>query len=325
MRIFLTGGTGFIGSHVADKLDDQGYEVVALVRESSDVEHLESLDVDTVVGSLGRAEALESVLEGIDAVIHIAGITGGGDPEWMYRINADGTRDLVDRVAERAGENTRFVYLSSVSAQGPASGPNPRPQDLPPKPVSHYGRSKLDGEGAVLAHRDRLNVTIIRPPVVYGPRDRDMLEAFSLANRRIAPVLGGRERCISVIHGEDVARAVLASLEAPGDGEVYTIDDGNCYTWRQLGDLMAHAVGKQAVTVPVPTWMMAGAATVAELGGQWLDVTATFNRDKYREMVQPSWVCGHDAICRDLGWEPKWTFRQGARQTVEWYRDKGWL
>ena len=325
MRVFLTGGTGFVGSHAAEALLEADHDVVALVRQSSDVEHLDSLGVQMVVGALGEGRKLAPVLQEVDAVVHIAGLTGGADPRLLYRVNAQGTRDLVDSVAKYGAPGTRFVYLSSVSAQGPSRGARPRDAERPVRPVSHYGHSKLDGEGAVLAHREELAVTILRPPVVYGPRDRDMYEVFALANRRLTPVLSGEKRGLSIIHGEDVASAVVACLQAPGNGEAYPVDDGCCYTWRQLGELTAQAVGKKALTLPVPKWAMAGAAWCSEVGGDYLNMTATFTRDKYREMVQPSWVCGHEAIRRDLGWEPKWTFRQGARQTVKWYRDQGWL
>ncbi len=325
MKVLLTGGTGFVGSHAAEALLEEGHEVVAMVRETSDVEHLRMLGVEMVTGSLGQAVEVRSVLQEVEAVVHIAGITAGVDPTLLYRVNAAGTRDLVDRVAEVCGSGTRFVYISSISAQGPSTGPGPRSKDLLPNPVSHYGQSKLDGEGAVLAHRDELAVTILRPPVVYGPRDRDMLEVFALANRRITPVLSGESRSLSVVHGEDLGRAIAACLSAPGQGEVYPVDDGNCYTWQQLGELTAEAVGKKTLTLPVPPVMMAGAAWLAEVGGGLLNTTATFTRDKYREMVQTSWVCGHDEIRGDLGWEPRWTYGEGARQTVEWYRERGWL
>lgn len=325
MRVLLTGATGFVGSHVVEKLLDHNQEVVALVRATSDVEHLQTLGVEMVEGSLGEAEKLRSVLSEIDALIHVAGLTAAPGPDVLYQVNVDGTRDLADHLAEVADEGTRFIYISSVAAQGPSRGAKPRSLDEIPRPVSHYGRSKLGGEGAVLAYRKWLDVTILRPPAVYGPRDRDMFEVFQLANRRLAPVIGGEDRWLSIIHAEDVARAVVACLKAPGDGEIYPIDDGHCYSWRQLGDLIAQAVGKQAVTVPLPEWVFRVAATASELGGSALNMTATFNRDKYLEMIQPSWVCGHAEIRDALDWEPKWDLAEGARQTAAWYREQGWL
>lgn len=325
MDIFLTGGTGFVGSHVAEKLLDDGHRVVAMVRATSDTEFLEQLGVEMVQADLDNLGPVDDVVADVDAVIHVAGLTGAPDVETLYRVNADGTRRLVDLTADNGAEGTRFIYVSSVSAQGPSDGDEPRCSSKAPRPVSHYGKSKLDGEGAVLAHRDTLDVTIVRPPIVYGPRDWDMFEVFQLADRRLAPIIGGGDRWLSVIHGEDVARATVACLDAPGEGEIYTVDDGNCYTWEQLGDHISDAVGKRSLTIPVPEWLFASVATIAEFGGGLITDTPTFNRDKYREMCQPGWVCGYDRIGEELGWAPKWELGGGARQTVEWYREAGWL
>lgn len=325
MKVFLTGGTGFVGFHVAELLVDEGCQITAMVRETSDTAHLEQLGVELVVGELEAPERIADSLVDVDAVVHIAGLTGAPDAAVLYRVNAEGTRRLVDCAARVCNEGAQFVYISSVSAQGPASGDEPPDANRRPRPVSHYGRSKLEGEGAVLAHRDRLDVTILRPPVIYGPRDWDMFEVFQLADRGLAPVIGGRERWLSVVHGEDVATAVSACLRADECGGVYPIDDGHCYTWTELAEHISRAVETEAISIPLPKPAFAAAAAVAEVGGGLLGMTATFNLDKYREMVQPSWVCGHEAIARDLDWEPKWDLAEGARQTAQWYRAQGWL
>ena len=325
MRVFLTGGTGFVGSYVADQLVAKGHDVVALVRETSDTAHLMELGVELVVGALGAAEDFGVALEEAQAVIHVAGMTTARDRRRLYDVNVVGTRDLVDRCAERLPSGARFIYISSVSAQGPSKGRGPRARDKKPRPVSAYGDTKLEGEGAVLAHRDHLAVTILRPPPVYGPRDRDMYEVFRLANRRITPILGGPRRWLSVIHGEDLGRAVVACLQAPGQGEIYPVDDGHVYTWEDLVGAIADGVGKRALKPRLPKAVFACAAAISEVGGGVLNMTATFTQDKYVEMIQESWVCGNEAICADLGWSPRWNLADGARQTAQWYRAQGWL
>lgn len=324
MKVFLTGGTGFIGSHIAEKLLESGYEVRALVRATSDVEHLKRLGVELVQGALGSAGEFRDQLRGCDAVIHGAGILASGQPEWMYQVNAQGTRDLVDEVAAVAEPGTPFVYISSVAAQGPSQGRAAREVGEVPQPVSYYGRTKLDGEGAVLAHREKLATSILRPPPVYGPRDRDMFQVFAMANRRLTPVMGRGERLLSVIHVEDVARAAVLCVERGARG-VYAVDDGHCYTWREMVGTIAEGVGKRSLTVPVPRAVFAGAAAVSEVYGRLSKRSLVFDRDKYLEMIQESWVCGYAEIQRDLGWEPKWSLLEGAKQTAAWYREQGWL
>ncbi len=324
MRLFVTGATGFVGSHLVERLVEEGLEVECLVRPTSDVEHLESYGVEMVEGRLGEAQRFEASLGQADALIHIAGITGARGPEEFYRVNAAGTRDLVDRYAARR-EDGRVIYVSSVSAQGPSHGARPRSAEALPRPVSDYGASKLDGEGAVLAHRDRLKTTVLRPPVIYGPRDGDMYDVFRMAKWGLAPRMGGGQRWLSLIYVEDVVSAIMACLDAPGEGEVYPVDDGQVYTWKRLGREIAEAVGKKPVGLPIPKaafWAAGAAADVAQaVSGQG----ATFGLDKVREMSQASWVCGHEAIGRDLGWRPTVRLREGAALTADWYERQGWL
>ncbi|RAL24798.1 hypothetical protein DL240_00885 [Lujinxingia litoralis] len=323
MRVFLTGATGFVGSHVAEALLAAGHEVMALVRPTSKVAHLSALGVSQVVGSMEAPEALEASLREVDAVVHVAGMTTGKTPADLYRVNGVASGRLAE-VAARAGV-ARFVYVSSAAAQGPGEGDQPRPRGVRPRPVSHYGRSKLHGEGAVLRVRQEMGVTILRPPPVYGPRDRDMFQVFQLASYGLGPVLGDGSRWLSVIHVHDVARAAVRCLEDVGSGAAYTIDDGGRYTWREFTGIIAGAVGKRGLHLPIPAPLFGVAAMLSEAGGRLAGVTPIFNRDKYAEMSQPSWVCGHEAIQQALGWEPTLGLEEGARQTVQWYREEGWL
>ncbi len=324
MRIFLTGATGFVGSHLVEVLVDAGHEVECLVRKSSDVEHLEALGVETVEGELGKAAEFEASLGQAEVLIHVAGVTGATGPEEFYRVNAEGTRDLVDRYAARRDEG-RVIYVSSVSAQGPSEGAAPRSAEALPRPVSDYGASKLDGEGAVLAHRQTLKTTVLRPPVIYGPRDGDMFDVFRMAKLGLAPRMGGGQRWLSLIYVEDVVSAIVACLEAEGDGEIYPIDDGQVYTWKRLGCEIGEAMGKRSLSFGIPKAAFVAAGVASDAVQGWRGKGATFGLDKVREMSQASWVCGHEAIHRDLGWTPSVPLRQGAAMTADWYRAQGWL
>ena len=328
MRVFLTGGTGFVGSHVAEVLKKGGHEVVALVRGSSDVAFLEKLGVKRVEGALGDLKALGEEIGVCDAVVHVVGLLSAHQQEKMFEVNVEGTRELAEVAARVCGKGTPFVYISSVAAQGPSEGARPREPGQEEAPVSLYGKSKLGGEAAALTAKEDLKVVILRPPPVYGPRDRDMYQVFQLANLGLAPVLGKGERHLSVIHAEDVAGAVLCCLEGGEklrSGAIYPIDDGEVYTWRELGAEIAAGMGKKALTVPVPAFLFSAAARLSEAGGKIRGKAPTFDRDKYREMIQPSWVCGNEAICRELGFEPKWKLREGSAATARWYRAEGWL
>ncbi len=324
MRVFVTGGTGFVGSHAVEALLAANHEVIALVRPTSNTSHLEELGVTLATGHLGDAAGFRDALEGADAVVHIAGLVAAAKPDLMYQANAVGTRDLVDVAADTC-PGVPFLYVSSVAAQGPSEGPHPRDADEPPAPVSHYGHTKLEGEGAVLGHRDRLQVMILRPPPVYGPRDTDIFQVFALARRGLAPILGGGDRYLSIVHAQDLADAIVACIEAPRTGAIYPIDDGHVYTWTDLGQTIADAMGRSARTLCVPPFAFRTAAVASELFGKLRGKPPTFDRDKFLEMNQRSWVCGNRALLEHTSWCPQFDLAAGAAHTAKWYEDEGWF
>jgi nucleoside-diphosphate-sugar epimerase len=169
--------------------------------------------------------------------------------------------------------------------------------------------------------------TIIRPPGIYGPRDRQTLIFFQLARWRLAPLLGGGTNAVSWVYVEDAARAAALAATAGDDAPsaTYTIDDGSVHTWRDLLAAVEQAVGRKALRIPSPPWAYAAAAFVAELYGRLRRQAVIFTRDKVIEMRQPYWVCSHDEISRDLGWEPQVGLGEGAALTAAWYRQHGWL
>lgn len=326
MRVFVTGATGFVGSHVVEGLLDAGHEPFCLVRETSDTDHLDALGVEQFVGSLDDIDGLAPAVEASDTVIHLAGIVKARDPEDFYRLNGEATASLAELCAGLDEPLERFVYVSSLSAQGPCFSPGTEETTQESEPVSHYGRSKLLGEDGAQSHADSMPVTIFRPPPVYGPRDLEMFRLFQGASLGVAPIFGGGESKLSVVHIFDLVDAMLTSLEADHpSGTVFPIDDGEYYSWRDLVQTAGEAFGKDPMTIPVPPLFFEAGARASELWGNLTGQAMIFTRDKLAEMKQPHWVCGHRALTELLDWEPAWPLDRGAKQTAEWYIDHGWL
>jgi nucleoside-diphosphate-sugar epimerase len=328
MRVLLTGGSGFVGSYVAEQLAALGHTVRALVRPRSDSKLLKTLpNVEFAPGAIEDRASLDAAVRGVDAVVHVAGLVKARRPEEFFRVNSEGTKNLLAAAEAHAPGLKRFVYVSSLAAVGPSGDGSPVHDDAPPRPVTHYGRSKLAAEQAVLAAKDRLPVTVIRPPLIYGPRDRETLAFFTSVKNGILPVLGDGRNTLSVIYGEDCAAAVVRAATADGpSGRSYFVDDGSVYVWREALEEVEKAVGRRAffrLGLPMPVVQIAAAAS--QLYGKVTRTAQMLTLDKLNELKQRHWVCEGSGARRELGWQPRTSWAEGVTKAVAWYRQSGWL
>ncbi|MCA9582485.1 MAG: NAD-dependent epimerase/dehydratase family protein [Myxococcales bacterium] len=326
MKVLVTGATGFLGSHLAELLHREGHAVRALVRASSNTKHLESLGAELALASLETGEGLDRAVTGVDAVVHGAGIVKALAPEHFHDVNAGGTARLVDAVRVHNPGVKRFVYVSSLTAHGFSDDGNPRHPEAEARPVTHYGRSKLEGELATLAAMHDFPVTIVRPPAIYGPRDVEMYAFFQSVKRRMMRFMGKSSNILSIVDAPDCAEAILRALTVEHrSGRVYFVEDGRVYTQAELWQHIADALGVRALKVPVPIAAVSAAAALSETYGRLRGTPVMLTRDKVNELRQPYLHCASDEIRKELGWAPRVQFPEGARTTVEWYREHGWL
>ncbi|HWE26199.1 MAG TPA: NAD(P)-dependent oxidoreductase [Myxococcales bacterium] len=328
MRVLLTGGSGFVGSYVAEQLAGLGHTVRALVRPCSDSKFLKTLkNVEFAPGAVEDRASLDVAVREVDAVVHVAGLVKARRSEDFYAVNTEGTKNLLAAAEAYAPGLKRFVYVSSLSAVGPSPDGKPIPDDAPPHPVTHYGRSKLAGEEAVLAAKDRIPVTVIRPPLIYGPRDRETLAFFTSVKRGVLPVLGDGTNTLSVVYGEDCASAVVQAAITDGpSGRTYFLDDGSVYVWRDALAEVEKALNRRAffrIGLPMSAVVVAAAAT--QLYGKVTRTAQMLTLDKLKELKQRHWVCEGAGARRDLGWHPRTTWSDGVAKTVAWYQQAGWL
>lgn len=326
MKILVTGASGFLGSHVAETLASEGHQVRLLLRNTSSRRFLK-FPYEAAAGDVTDPSSLPAAVAGVDAIIHAAGLVKARSEAEFYRVNATGTAHVLEATQGANPGLKRFIYVSSLAAHGPSADGRPRPLEAPPEPVTAYGRTKLAGEDMTRSSQFAGRAVVFRPPVVYGPRDPALVPFFRLARFRLAPLLmGGRNR-ISIIYVDDAAQAITraATAEADVGGKTYTFDDGDVHTWRDLLSAVEEAVGRRALRVHCPRWLFDAGALAGEGFGLVTRRAVSLTREKVREMAQQSWVCGHDAIQRDLGWEPSVKVQEGARLTGHWYRTHRWI
>ncbi|MBI4676315.1 MAG: NAD-dependent epimerase/dehydratase family protein [Elusimicrobia bacterium] len=319
--VLLTGGTGFVGGHLAEALVRAGVRPRCLVRPRSSYQPLAALGSDLASGGLDDPESLAKAAQGCEVVYHAAGKTKVRSPREYLQANAEGTARLVSAVEEVSPEAT-FVYVSSLAAAGPSPEGLPRTEEDPPRPVSLYGKSKLAGEQAVRG--SRLKWVIVRPPAVYGPRDTDVFSFFKLASLGLSPVIGGVERSLSLIHVMDLAQGLILAAKAK-PGSVYYLCDPRPYPLDEVMAAIAGVLGKKLRRVSVPYGVVRPAAWLSE---GWARLTAKpviFSRDKLREMEQAHWTCSPAKAEAELGFSAAYPLARGVEQTAAWYKAHGWL
>ena len=326
MRVLLTGGSGFLGSHIAEQLAARGDTVRALVRKSSKVDHLKKIGAEIAYANLERGEGLYEALETVDAVIHCAGIVKALHPDEFHEVNAGATMKLLDAAKKKKSAIKRFIYISSLEAFGPSAEGVIPTEDASPNPVTHYGRSKLAGERAVLAAKDELPVTVMRPTGIYGPRDTEIFQLFEVTNRGLMPLINSRDGTFTLVYGPDCASAVLAALDKDkASGKIYFITDGRIYTWREAESILQKAIGKKPLSFEIPGFVVHTAAFATEMYGQIAKKAVIFTRDKLNILRARHLVASSEALQKDFDWKPSMYFDEGAVSTAKWYRDNGWM
>ena len=314
MLALVTGGTGFVGSYLVDELLASGWNVRCTVRSTSKLRWLEGKKVESVRADLNDPASLSGVGKGADIVFNVAGVLRGDTYADYRKGNVETTQNVLDATARVR----RFVYVSSITACGPALNGQPLTEDLPCAPVSLYGRSKAEAEAAVKSSRTG-GATIVRPPVVYGPRDEGMLDLYRTLARGMRPEIGG-PKFTSLVHVRDLARGLVLAGGDMGIGKTFFLSNREPVSFKELANLILRGMKKRALRVPIPDRVVRLLGELAEGYTKMTGRGGLFSRDKAIEMTQKSWVCSPALAKRLLDWEAKISPEEGFKETLEWYK-----
>ncbi len=308
MKILITGATGFVGINTTKALSEKN-DIRILVRNADKAKKLFYDSVEIFEGDILHYESAANAVRGVDAVIHIAGLIKSFDKNNLYAVNRIGSRNVASAMKNEGVNNV--VYLSSLAARGP---------DESDIPVSHYGYSKLHGEYEFFRYLYDADLKILRPPIIYGPYEKEFYRLFKMAKIGILPVLDNK--LFSFVYVEDLVCAIekLVFFKAKKPKRYY-IADGGRYSWSEVADYMFETVGKRGMKFKLSESF----ANVIAYATYFMKDNAPFSLDKIHEIKASGWTCGYGELKKDVGFEPKYTMKEGFEKTLKWYVENGKL
>jgi nucleoside-diphosphate-sugar epimerase len=322
----VTGATGFVGSQLVDTLTAAGTQVTCLTRPATKAGVLAGRPVRVAVADIAaRDPALPGLIDGHEVVFHVGGAVRAFDLAEFMAANADGTAAMVEACLAARRPPRRFVLVSSVAACGPPPPGATLTEELAPRPITDYGRSKLAGEQRALAAADRLHLVIVRPPPIYGPRDRELLPIFQAARLGLVLFFTGPDQVVNLCHVEDVAACIVrAGMADVPSGAAFLVGGPENLTMRAIGAATCALFGRRPHGVPVPRALLRLAAIGGEAAARLRRRPPMLCRQKLPELWA-SWPIDLRRAREQLGYEPRWPVAAGLRQTLAWYRGAGWL
>jgi len=325
-KVLVTGAGGFIGSHLVESLLERDCEVVGLLRPAEDPRWIRGLDAAFFFGDLTRKETLHEPLRGVSRVYHLAARMGGWDkPEYVYRVNYEGTRNLLEACRESNLDLKRFLFVSSVTASGPTGGSRVFDEGTPPHPRSPYGRSKLMAEDHVRQNAGPIPATIVRLPLVYGPRSlKGLYVFFKMVNAGFQLSLGNGRSNLGFV--SDIVSGIMAAAESPiSVGRTYILGEDRSYTYSEIYSHISRALGKRPLKIRIPYFLLYSAAFLNEKFADIRRIRPAIRRDSLSFYMRSEWRFSSNKAARELECRTNYPAERGIRITADWYRENGFL
>lgn len=328
-KILITGANGFIGSFLVEKALKRNYEVYAGIRKTSNTEYLTDSRIKFVELDFSEAGSLErqlSELPCFDFVIHNAGTTKAFNRNEYFITNYLFTKNIIDALISQKKISKKFIYMSSLAAYGPGDPilQNSITSDDIPKPVTSYGKSKLESE-KYLSSLTGFPHIIIRPTVVYGPREKDLFTVFKLINNNFELFVGFKNQKLTFIYVKDLVKAVFQTMESDVVNMGYFVSDGNVYDAESLGNIIKEKLGKKTLRIYFPKKLVRLIAFFSEASKYLTRKQPVLNYDKVNELECVNWKCDTQPLIDEFNFRADYDLKKGVFETIEWYKESKWL
>ncbi len=322
MRALVTGATGFVGINLVSALVRKGYKVSCIVRTPQKAKKLPET-AEAIIADVSDKKSLKpEYFRGTDVVFHVAGIVSSAYPREYFRVNYEGTKNIIDAMIE-FGYRPKFIFTSSIAAVGPGKDLDPIRENSIPQPVDNYGKSKQKAEEYILLMKNLVNSVIIRPTAIYGPFDVALLPVFKAAEKIGFPII--RRAVISFVHVADVVKAhILAAERETKSGSIYQISDGEDYTFEEIFEIVSKIVKEQfsikirGITI-YPEFLVALYYILRLIPAPLSERLNLISPDIVLRIAQRNWRCPIDKAQKELGFEPDFKAHEGLKQTIMWY------
>lgn len=324
-KVLVTGANGFVGSHVVEKCNELGLEVWAAIRKSSNLDYLETSNVNFTYPNFTNVALLKQEIEDkqYDFVIHIAGITKARSSKEYEHVNAVYTANLGRAIRESRYPVKKVVFMSSLGAIGPLQYNDGLITDKTrPNPVTAYGKSKLLAEELLAPLQ--LPMIVLRPTAVYGPREKDIFILLRTIIKGFEPYLGKKNQHLSFVYVKDLADLTVNSLFTSVTGS-YNVTDGNCYDRYHFGEIVKKITAKRTFKLHIPLGVVKLLAVFSEKVAGAFNKTSVLNKEKLNELTAANWCCDINKLKSELGFSPKYNLQQGLEETITWCKQNQWL
>ncbi len=325
-NILVTGAAGFIGSHLVRELRRRCDRVVCLVRPGESISRLADLDCRIHYGDLLEKSTLVDAVAGVDYIFHLAARMGGVPPETLFRVNYQGTKNLVEVCREQGVVPERFLFASSVTVMGPSGKNHSLNEGAPCRPLSAYGKSKLAAEEYLASAENTLPYTILRLPVVYGPgSDGGLYIFFKLMSKGLQVNVGTLEATVCFVW--DVVQGMIAAAGNPRTrGEIYILGEEKTYQLKQIYQTISSILEKRYISLPLPYFVLHVLSFFIEIYSKLTESIPVMTREELTMYLKNHyWRYDTSKASRDFGFQSRYPFAKGARITIDWYRQKGFL
>jgi len=259
-------------------------------------------------------------------IFHIAGVVKAKNKEGYFRGNVESTKILLEVAEEMKHSIRKFLVVSSQTVSGPSFDGKPVNEKTECKPLTTYGRSKLEQEKVTLTYKNVLPITICRGPAIYGERDTEIFIYFQLFNKGLTTMIGFDKKELSLLHVADLVEGLyLAAVSDKSNGETYFISSEKFYTWDEVGKITSNVLNKKAFKIKIPHFIVFVVAAIAQFIAMFSSKPATLNIEKAKDLIQKYWICDTSKAVRDLGYHPKISVEEGIKRTCNWYKQMKWI